>query len=322
MSHLTALVSEALVRQPLYVRARVSRGTRHRYRLELRVGEEDETPRVIENDDCEKLAEATAIIVSFDLQSRARSEHGEIGETEKRPERERFAREPRAEGTCFDDARRGLAKETRPRERSRESRRPRSRAVGAISARFRPSRGAPESTDSSGTAPFEPSSAPRSGREATAESSSPLGGGARFSLRTLALGGCMAWLPSHELAGCLRIEGGSMHATGFGISRPSWSDGAWVAGFLGIVARPFTWDALSHAPERRARSAAALRGRGDRARRPGIHALATLGAVRRRARHQALLIRVWHNGRARPAPFSEPRRKLDGSRELLHSFRA
>ncbi len=245
MSHLASLVSAALVQQPLSVRARVVDGTRRRYRLELRVGSKDEEPRIIENDDCQKLAEATAIIVSLDLQSRARSERSateaRTGETPPSDVRSFGTPQPSAPPRMT----RSTARDAQTRERG-------NRLHGGLGVELSGDTGTfPKLAWGGGVRGFLAYGAFRGELGATlwprseTTRATPLGGGASVSLRTLALGGCMVWPPSLELSGCIRLEGGSMHATGFGISRPSWSDGLWLAGFVGIAARPFRWGALS-----------------------------------------------------------------------------
>jgi len=225
-SQVSALAGETLARQPLSVRARIVAGNEHRYRLELRVATREEDARVIESDDCQKLAEATALIVSLHLSSRAKSESKDVN----------VAPPPAAP----------LPPETRPPERAAR------RTHGGLGV---------DVSGDLGTLPTIAWGAgfrgyvsrgllrgelgamlwPRS--EATAQS--PFGGGASISLRTLALAGCWTWEPRLGLSGCFRVEGGILHASGFGISRPSTSNGLWLAGFAGLTARLFTWGAIA-----------------------------------------------------------------------------
>jgi len=229
-AHVTAIVGEELARRPLSVRGRIEASAARRYRLDLRVGH-DEVVRVIEADDCARLAEAAAVIVALDLQSHA----------ETAPEAPNAA------------ARRGPATPTEQRRRRAEplpAPLPRTRRAlhGGLGADVSIDVGSfPRAGLGAGAVGFLRYGAARGELTATlwprsrADATVLAGAGAYVSLRTLSIRGCLTVVPKLDLAGCLRAEGGAVRATGFGISHPTTASGTWFGAFAGIAARPVSW---------------------------------------------------------------------------------
>ncbi|AKV04763.1 hypothetical protein AKJ09_11426 [Labilithrix luteola] len=246
VTHVTAIAGELAASQPLHVVASVSRTRGLGWRLELRVGNQVDAPRVFESDDCKKLADTTALIVALDLQSRA----SERSETKERNEETQAGRPPPP------------AREVpKPPPEEREARVYVVPASGhssrAVRERLHAGIGADVAVDA-GTLPslawgvgafgFLGYRALHAELSATlwphvaASADIPMGGGANVVLRTVALRGCWTALP--RLDACARLEAGRVHTTGFGIRKPATGEGWWLAPLLGITLRPVDWSGL------------------------------------------------------------------------------
>lgn len=243
VSQVTALAGESLVAEPLVVRARVDHGVTRRFRLDLRIGADGESSRTLESDDCGELAQATALIVSFDLQSRAKTakgEHPPAAEPRALPPGEEAERERPPSGKAGSPGR--LPAKIPAETRS---------AFGIGADAFVDAGSLPTGAWGSGVVAFFTEGVFRGELGATlwprtqALSSTKPGAGASLYLRTIGLRGCLMVVPSLRVEGCLHVEGGSARATGFGISRPTTSNGRWLATFVGATARPFGWSEVA-----------------------------------------------------------------------------
>ena len=245
VEQVTALAGEAAVALPVRVWARVVRakeeeGEGSRWRLELRIGSERAEPRVLESDGCRKLAEATAFIVALDLHARA--EHAEQPEQEEAAEVS--PRAPSEPPVVITPPRRAV-----PGETGAPSSPLRARADathGGLGGDLVSDHGTLPTLAWAGSvhayvaygsfrAELGAALWPRS----RAIAGSLHGAGASVTLRTVALRGC--WTPTSVVRwidGCLRVEAGGLHAAGYGIVRPTASDGLWLAGLAGLTARP------------------------------------------------------------------------------------
>ncbi len=258
VSQVTTLVGESLVAQPLVVRARVADGTTRRFRLDLRIGANEESSRTLESDDCGELAQATALIVSFDLQSRAKAAKSEEhatpdggappsaeGPAPERPPSGENASAPRA----LAEAPAGTAAPVSGR--GSETASPRTTGFGLGADFFADAGSLPAGAWGSGVMAFVTEGRFRGELGAAlwprtrALSSIQPGAGASLYLRTIGLRACLVAVPSLHIDTCLHLEGGSARTTGFGISRPTTSNGRWLATFLGATARPFAWGDLA-----------------------------------------------------------------------------
>ncbi|OJY14846.1 MAG: hypothetical protein BGO98_38010 [Myxococcales bacterium 68-20] len=232
-AQVTAIVGPELPREPLVVEGRVEvEDDPRRYRLELRIRlPEDEgtrapSVRVMESSDCQKLGDAASLVISLDLQSRARLKGEATARSPATTQRARLA----------------------PPSRKRKT----ERLHGGLGADASGDLGSlPRVAGGGGVHAFVRYGALRGELGAMlwprseAAANSPFGGGAYLSLRTVSLTGCYAWLSRPELSACLHAEGGSLRSTSFGIGQPGTSTGAWFSAFLGLAARPLTWDGLS-----------------------------------------------------------------------------
>lgn len=254
VSQVTTLAGESLVTQPLVVRARVEHGTARRFRLDLRIGADGEGSRTLESDDCGELAQATALIVSFDLQSRAKAAKSEKPTAAPAPTTETKPEQPPS-GDAGSTLRLPAAA---PAGMS-----PPIRGGGDASALPRPAVfgiGADVFIDAGSLAtgawgsgvlafftqgPFRGEVGATLWPRTRALSSDQPGAGASLYLRTVGLRACLLAVPSLHVDACVHAEGGSTRATGFGISRPSTSNGRWLATFVGLTARPFAWSDLA-----------------------------------------------------------------------------
>ena len=236
VEQVTALAGETAAALPVRVWARVVRvkeeeGEGSRWRLELRVGSERAEPRVLESDACRKLAEATAFIVALDLHARAEHAQEEVAAQPPAapsgppalppPPRNAVAASPPARPPS-DVPHGGLGGDLV----SDHGTLPTIAWAGGIFAYV-----------AYGAFRGELSAAlwPRS----RAIAGSLRGAGASVTLRTAALRGC--WTPTSVVSwidGCLRVEAGVLHTAGYGITRPTTSDGLWLAGLAGVTARP------------------------------------------------------------------------------------
>lgn len=238
-AQVTAIVGEERARKPLLVRGLVTEIDGHRYRLYLRLGHA-EGARIVESDRCEKLAEAAAVIVSLNLQSTADAESGST-KPDPAPTTEGAAPPPNTPSTKRTvDAAPGFQ----------------SGLPSLLAPKLQAGLGVDVSLDS-GTLPaigwgggvhgFVRYGRARGEIIATfwprsrADASSASEAGAYVSLRTVAFAGCATLLVPIDLSTCLRVEGGYLHATGFGIRRPSTANGLWLGSFVGLAFRPFDW---------------------------------------------------------------------------------
>lgn len=241
VAHVTSLAGETVASQPLRVWARVVRlpeGT-PRWRLDLRIGSEDEAPRILESSECRKLAEAAAFIVALDLQSRAEArERGEAPATPPTP--------PTLPGPLSPSTTVGGAPAAIPAVRPPLSPAlPKPRVHGGLGAEFGADLGTLPSFAWGGGFFGWMSHGPLRGElgvmlwpESRATVTIPRGAGASVSLREASARAC--WTPGFVpiLDACLRLEGGVTHAAGFGIRRSVTSNAAWFAGLVGVTARP------------------------------------------------------------------------------------
>jgi hypothetical protein len=245
-AQVTAIVGEELARTPLLVRGLVTETDEHRYRLDLRLGPRAEVARTIESEHCEKLAEAAAVIVALNLQSSTHVESGpttaELGRAQEGPPPS-FHPGPTPTRRSADDL---WHAETHVPSR--------------MDRRIHAGLGADLSLDV-GTLPmlgwgggvhgFVHYGRARGEVAAMlwprnrADASIPSGAGAYVSLRTVALAGCLMLLAHVDVSTCLRLEGGHLRATGFGISNPSTANGLWLGSFVGLAARPFGWNGIA-----------------------------------------------------------------------------
>jgi hypothetical protein len=232
VSQVTTLVGEAVAALPLPVRGRIEHGKERRFRLELHIGATDERGRVLESDDCNELAQATALIVSFDLQAHAKT---------VRPE-------PPPEGPAVPPPQSTMPAAAANKRSPSPPSRPTSFGLGADA--FIDVGSLPRSAWGSGVTAFFTQGRFRGELAAAlwprslALADTHPGGGASVYLRTVGVRACVDALPSMRLDACIHVEGGSMRTTGFGISRPSTSNGRWLGGFVGVTARPFEWGDL------------------------------------------------------------------------------
>jgi hypothetical protein len=249
VAQVTTLVGEPLAAQSLVVRARIERGATRRFRLDLRIGANEGSTRSLESDDCGELAQATALIVSFDLQSRAKAEQQKglppVGDAVPPPPTTATKPEPRRPEP---DARRAKPDRAVPAEPPR----PRTTAArfGIGAEGFVDAGSLPTGAWGAGIMAFVSQGRFRGElgaalwpRSQTLAKSEP-GAGASVHLRTLGLRTCLTALSALHIDACLHAEGGIARATGFGISRPSASNGRWFAAFVGATARPFSWGGL------------------------------------------------------------------------------
>ncbi len=243
-AQVTAIVGEELARTPLLVRGLVSETVDHRYRLDLRVGPRAEIARIIESEDCEKLAEAAAVIVALDLQSRARDESTTTAEPPRTGGGPPLL-EPRPAPArrSTHDASRVLTRDLSRRARGIDGGLGADVAVDVGTLPMIGWAGGVHGFVRYGRARGEISAMlwPRS----RADVSLLPGAGAYVSLRASSLAGCLTLLPAVELSTCLRVEGGHLRATGFGIRHPSTANGFWLGSFVGLAARPFEWNGIA-----------------------------------------------------------------------------
>lgn len=238
VSHVRSLAGETTIAQPLHVWARIVRvegaeGEPLRWRLELRIGSQSEAPRVLESNECRKLAEATAFIVALDLQSRADAEAERVVPPSPSP------RAPLARPT---NAKVAPALVAPKRARSGASSPP---PYGGLGGDFVGDVGTLPSPAWAGSifgyvgyGSFRGELSAALWPRNRASVSSPPGAGASISLRTVGLRACWTPLPMPWVDACLHVEGGVLHAAGFGIPRPSTPDGAWFNGLAGLTVRP------------------------------------------------------------------------------------
>jgi len=252
VSQVTTLAGESLIAQPLVVRARVEHGTTRRFKLDLRIGADGEGSRTLESDDCGELAQATARIVSFDLQSRAKAARSE--QPTPAPTTETTPAQPPSGDTGSTLHLPAAAPAVTPppiRGRGAASALPRPAVFGIGADVFMDAGSLPTGAWGSGVLAFFTQGRFRGEFGATlwprtrALSSDQPGAGASLYLRTVGLRACLVALPSLHVDACLHAEGGSTRATGFGISRPSTSNGRWLATFVGLTARPSFWSDLA-----------------------------------------------------------------------------
>lgn len=235
---MTSIAGEAMTAQPLRVWGRIVRvedrereGTPARWRLELRVGAESEPPRILESNECRKLAEATAFIVALDLQSRAAAEH-----PEQHPPTPAV---PHAEREGRPSAARPATRRPTPPGGARA-------IVGGLGGDLAGDHGTLPALGWSGgffgyigygswRAELGAAFWPRN----RADDTSLRGAGASISLRVAGVRGCssLSFLSIDWIDACFRLEAGALHAAGYGILRPATSDGLWLAGLVGLTAR-------------------------------------------------------------------------------------
>ncbi|MBX3213512.1 MAG: hypothetical protein KF850_15850 [Labilithrix sp.] len=247
VAQVTTMVGESLAAEPLVVHARIDRGGARAFQLHLRIGEEEESLRTLESDDCAELAQATALIVSLDLQSRAKA----AAERPKAP----AATEAPQEGSPSGDATVTAPPPARTPAEAPPARAgapaPRAAAVGVGAELFADAGSLATTAWGSGVMAFFTQGPLRGELGATlwprsrALASNHPGAGASLYLRTIGLRGCVSVAPSLHVDACIHAEGGSARATGFGISRPTTSNGRWLAAFAGLTARPVTWAELT-----------------------------------------------------------------------------
>ena len=252
VSQVTTLAGESLVAQPLGVGARVERGGGRRFKLDLRIGADGEGSRTLDSDDCGELAQATALIVSFDLHSRAKA-----AKSAQPPSAPTIETKPEQPPSGDISSTRGLPAAapagTPPpiRGSGAASALPRPAVFGIGADVFMDAGSLPTGAWGSGVLAFFTQGRFRGEVGATlwprtrALSSEHPGAGASLYLRTVGLRACSVAVPSLHVDACLHAEGGSSRATGFGISRPSTSNGRWLATFVGLTARPFAWSDLT-----------------------------------------------------------------------------
>jgi hypothetical protein len=230
VSRVTTLVGEAVAAQPLSVHAKIEHGVERRFRLELHIGGPDERARVLESDDCGELAQATALIVSFDLQSHAKETQPASPPTGAPPTSPPSARPVTTKRQASPA----------PPARSRAS-------FGLGADVFVDAGSLPDGAWGSAVMGFFSQGSFRGELAAAlwprslALSESHAGAGASVYLRTLGVRACLGPISALRLDACLHAEGGSSRTTGFGISRPSTSNGRWLATFIGLTAKPFEW---------------------------------------------------------------------------------
>ncbi|MBX3208909.1 MAG: hypothetical protein KF764_28010 [Labilithrix sp.] len=251
VAQVTTMAGESLAAQPLVVRARIERGGARAFRLHLRVGAEGESSRTLESDDCSELAQATALIVSLDLQSRAKAE--EAGRSKAPPA---TASEPERAPSGEEGVTARLpatAPAGRPPARGARAEPAHARAttLGLGADLFADAGSLATAAWGSGVmafftqGPFRGELGAALWPRSRALASTQPGAGASLYLRTIGLRGCLNVAPSLHVEACIHAEGGSTRATGFGISRPTTSNGRWLATFVGLTARPFTWAELT-----------------------------------------------------------------------------
>ncbi len=253
VSRVRALAGDHALALERRVRARVVRVDARRWRLELTVGEEDAEPRIFESDECSKLANATALIVSLDLRSRERREDGATEPlTEpaaepltKPPTEPPMEPEPPAEGV---PARRGTGPSRPSTPLSPSSAAPRvarsvphvllgTRLLGDAGSLSGPAAGVGFSgalvydrwRAQVGATLFAPRFAAVDGQREV---------GVRTYLRTADVQGCWSMVASPlELDGCAGLQTGGLYAVGVGVRRPSTSAGTWFSALAGITGR-------------------------------------------------------------------------------------
>lgn len=245
VAHVTSLAGETVTSQPLRVWARVVRlpdsgpapsDGPTRWRLDLRIGREDEAPRVLESSECRKLAEAAAFIVALDLQSRAEAkERGEVP-----PPAPPATLAPAVPPPMTVGGAPSVVPAPYPPAP------PKRRLHGGLGAEFGADLGTLPAFAWGGGffgwmshGSFRGELGVTLWPESRATVTFPRGAGASVSLREGSARGC--WTPGvlPIFDACLRLEGGVTHAAGFGIRRSVTSNAAWFAGLAGITARPF-----------------------------------------------------------------------------------
>lgn len=233
----------ALAHDDLRVHARVVKVAAQKWRLELRVGEADE-PRVVESDDCRKLASATALIVSLDLQALARRQDEErtaASKAQTEPGESVVAEPPAAPPRRAAVVAERASTTSLPRASSASSPTSRvtfgSRVVGDVGSLPTADVGvAIAGSFVHGPWRAELSATVWGRSRATMEV--PHAVGTTVYRRNVAVRGC--WMTVEvpiELDVCAGIELGSLRGVGFGVRRPSTSTATWFAGLMGLTAR-------------------------------------------------------------------------------------
>lgn len=241
-AQVNALAGETTAALPLRVWARIVRikeGEESQWRLELRVGSEREEPRVLESDDCRKLAEATAFIVALALQSHT------VHEQEEVPAPPPAAASPPAVPLA-PPPRRAPPAQSGAGAGSPPSRAPSDVLQGGLGADLVGDHGTLPALAWAGGifayvahGPFRGELGATLWPRSRAPAVSLRGAGASVNLRTVAVRGC--WTPTFVVSwvdACLRVEAGVLHTAGYGIARPATSDGLWLSGLAGLTARP------------------------------------------------------------------------------------